>query len=298
MKVAYLILAHHMPDNVNRLCNALSSNGSGVFVHWDKKVGREIPIESVDGRITVLKQRIPVYWGDFSAVEAALKLLRAAHDSDVGFDRFILMSGSDYPLRSQSYINQFFCNNRDTEFIDLHRMPAEQRGKPISRLTRYKLRPSDSRLVNEIKKFMIGKKLLPRYRNYNVVFDGMHPYAGSAWWALSREAVSYVLDFVANRRPFVNYYRHTEVPDESFFHSILGNSVFRSKIRNSLTYVDWSAGGPHPSVMTDEHIRRFTAEKPCRASSGQGSTEVLFARKFSDDSDKLIAQLEGSNHDV
>ena len=298
MKIAYLILAHHMPRHVNRLCKALSSNASRVFVHWDKKAGREISIEPDEGFTTLLQQRIPVYWGDFSMVEAELMLLKAAHESAVGFDRFILMSGSDYPLRSQSYINQFFCNNKDTEFIDLHRMPAEQKGKPISRLTRYKLRSSDSRLVNEIKQFMIRKKLLPGYRDYKVVFEGMYPYAGSAWWALSREAATYVLDFVAERSRFVNYYKHTEIPDESFFHTILGNSEFRSNIKKSLTYTDWSAGGLHPSAMTEEHIRRFTAEVPCRADGWQCGTEVLFARKFSENSGKLISQLEGSNLDL
>jgi hypothetical protein len=133
---------------------------------------------------------------------------------------------------------------------------------------------------------------LPRTRDYKTYLGDLAPYAGSEWWALSRAACEYIVAFVREHEPLVKFFRNTICPDESFFHTILGNSPFRSKAVRSVTYADWSAGGSSPSYIGSRHIDYLAAAATFPADDILGSGEMLFARKFPDDSAALIAKLE------
>ncbi|MFR5854597.1 MAG: beta-1,6-N-acetylglucosaminyltransferase [Lachnospiraceae bacterium] len=63
-------------------------------------------------------QRIPVYWGGYSAVEATVQLLRAALLWEgQPFDRFVLLQGLDYPIRTNREIHAFLEEKAETEFL-------------------------------------------------------------------------------------------------------------------------------------------------------------------------------------
>lgn len=102
------------------------------------------------------------------------------------FDRFVLLSGADYPLRSAAAIERFFARNPGKEFINLVAMPADAAGKPLSRLTTYVPRPGLRKVLTKVRK-------PPRTRDYKAYLGPIVPYAGSTWWALSREASHVVL---------------------------------------------------------------------------------------------------------
>ena len=141
MTVAYLVAAHDNPAHLQRLIGALSSPSSKCFVHIDRKsdIEKFHGLRAHDVHITA--DRRSVYWADFSPIEATLVLLRAAMADPRRFDRFVLLSGADYPLRSAAAIERFFARNPGKEFIDLVAMPADGAGKPLSRLTTYVPRP-------------------------------------------------------------------------------------------------------------------------------------------------------------
>jgi hypothetical protein len=52
------------------------------------------------------------------------------------------------------------------------------------------------------------------------------PYFGSTWCALPRETVKYIIDFVEKNPWFNETTKLTFAPDEYFFHTIIGNSIF------------------------------------------------------------------------
>ena len=148
--------------------------------------------------ITLLNHRYDVYWDDFSKVDATIKLLDAALDSSPEPDYVVLLSASDYPLRSPEYIEDFFSRNQGCQFINLVRMPCDEIGKPIERLENYWLQtPYNSRYV--IRAFQRLNKLNGQFklirRDYKAVFNGLLPYGGSTWWALTAEACRYILSF-------------------------------------------------------------------------------------------------------
>ncbi|NMM36248.1 MAG: beta-1,6-N-acetylglucosaminyltransferase [Glaciimonas sp.] len=292
MKIAYLLLAHNNPAHLQRLISALSTSTSHFFIHIDQK-SKIDPFLSIKGNnIHFIQQRVPVFWGDFSQVEATLILLRAALSDRCGFERFVLLSGVDYPLRSASSIERFFENHPNREFMNLVAMPSEAAGKSLSRLTTYKQRPGDPLITRAIRKVLMMAGVVPHTRDYKAYLGDLAPYAGSTWWALSRQACDFILAFVTRETQAVQFFRNTLCPDESFFHTILGNSHFKSRIARNLTYTDWCAGGASPATITEKHLALFQATTWFAPDDTYGAGEMLFARKFADASVDLLARLD------
>ena len=144
MKIAYLILAHANPQHLDLLIKAISDTDSAIFIHIDKKSDMEIFSNIKGDNIHFIKKRVNVYWGEFSQVTAIINLIHAALFSSVIHQRLVLISGVDYPIKPKNYIKNLFEAHHDKEFINLIKMPSEKANKPISRLTAYRIIPSDS----------------------------------------------------------------------------------------------------------------------------------------------------------
>lgn len=82
------------------------------------------------------------------------------------------------------------------------------------------------------------------------------------------------------------------MPDESFFHTILGNSEFAAKIRRHLHYEDWSEKRPSPAMIRAEHVDRLEKQTEVVADDIWGKSELLFTRKLSDSSIDLIDRID------
>ena len=140
MSLAYLVLAHNTPSHFQRLVRALDSSRCHFFVHVDRKSNLAPFRAGVSGNtVTFLEDRVSVFWGEYSQVEAILHLMRTALRQMPTVQRLCLVSASDYPLRSAEYIEAFFAARATTEFINLVRMPCEAVGKTLDRLCPYRL---------------------------------------------------------------------------------------------------------------------------------------------------------------
>lgn len=265
----------------------LSTQDCGFFIHLDRKGDAARFTGIQDGNVFFSKERIPVYWGEFSQVEATLLLIRQALASSMRYDRLVFLQGSDYPLRSGCYIHEFFEKNGDGEFISLLKMPAP--GYPLSKinLLRYPSNKPFSRFASRA----LAKLGLFR-RDYTKSLGALEAYSGQACWALSRDACRYILDFSDQNPAVTKFFRNTFTSDEMFFHTILGNSSFRSRIRRNLVYLDWAAGADHPILLGDEHLRFFEVNEEVRVDDEWGSGEVVFARKFSDGGLDLVDRID------
>ena len=278
MKIAYLILAHGNPNHLKRLIKSLASPSSFFFVHIDKKVTNINFTIVEDNNIFFIQERIPVFWGDFSMVEATVNLIRFASVQE-NFDRFVLLSGADYSLVLAENIELFFRNNRDKEYINLLEMTDK---KIISRLTNYQFRFRTGKTTTILNRVMTKAVALIYKVSYKDVLFDLIPYKGSSWWAITQEAVDYILKFMHENPHIVNFFKNTFCPDEMFFQIILGNSIFKSRITGNLTYTDWSAGKWHPENISEKHLPFFASE----------DCDKLFARKFADNSEKLISMID------
>lgn len=289
MNIAYLVFAYKNPRLLARLIKALSSPNACFFVHIDRKCDITPFARLAADNVILLDDRETVYWAEFSGVSAILKLITHAFDAPRTFDYFLLLSGSEFPLRGAAYIEQFFATRRGTEFIDLLPVPTEAAGRRLEHVNT--CWPPSSRPVRRL-----GARLLSRcgllQRDYRNHFDGLTPYGGHTWWALSRAACSYILTFIPSHPRVVAFFQNSAQPEEFFFHTILGNSPFKTRVRRNVLFEDWSAGGCRPPLLDESQIAAFETAPAVCINDIWGSGEVLFARKFDDEHLHLVDRVE------
>ena len=319
MKIAYLITAHNHPIHFKRLINAIASKNSVCFVHVDKKS----KIEDFQGNfkqpVIFIKNRIPVYWAEFSIIPVMLMLIKESLNYSQKFERFVHLSGSDYPVAPVHRIENFFKAKPDQEFINIIKMPHPT--KPFSRLTRkypyrthleYKQnsKPSQNyfRLLLYAPKFVIkvmwrlSKKLLPFLETVSNALQRMYikkylgnltPYAGSRPWALTREACLYIQEFVNKEQKITKFFETAHSADESFFHTILANSKFKSKIFNTVILSDYFPGWKERKWVVNKTTVDIIFNNDLTTKTDlYGFADVLFLRKFEDNSKDVIDYID------
>jgi len=287
MRIAYLLLIHKDPCLLRKLIELLSRDGCGFFIHVDAKtpMGQFADIQRED---TSFCPSLPVYWSEFSQIRATRLLLQEALGSRLDYEYFVFLQGSTYPLRGGRYIQQFFQNNRGLEFMNLVKMPAP--GYPLSKINT--IRYASDKPVRRFAARALAKVGLAQ-RDYRRYLGRLEAYSGHACWALSRAACEYLLEFDAKNPNVASYFRDVFVPEESFFHTILGNSPFMARVRRNLVYADWSRSeGHHPATLTMEHVKLFSATDQFEADDEWGRGELLFARKVSDEQPEIVRAID------
>jgi Core-2/I-Branching enzyme len=287
-KTAYLVFAYKNPQLLKRAIKALSTQHCAFFVHIDRKF--DVSQFSCIGGDNVFftDKRIVVHWAEFSGIDAILLLIRQALGRTEAYKQFVLLSGSEYPLRSGRYIHTFLEENQNSEFISLLKMPSP--GKPISRINTIRFE-SDKPALRLVSRALAKVGLAQRdYRRY---LGGLEPYSGITWWSLSRKACEYVVDFAENNPHIERFFRNTFAPEESFIHTILGNSPLRDRVRGNLLFEDWTPGADHqPQNLTSQHVAFLEAQEQVWLDDAYGRREAFFARKFSDDKLDLVDRLD------
>lgn len=287
MKIAYLLLVHTNPKLIERTIRALDCGNCAFFIHVDKKSDISRFSHLKGSSVFFTEQRIPVYWGQYSQVDAILLMLRQALKGPETYDYCVLVSGSDYPLRSAQYISSFLERNHGSEFISCVKMPND--GKPLSRINTVVV-PSSRPILRFVVRVLA--KLGLAKRDYRRSLGNLEPYAGSTWWGLTRQACHYITRFVDRNPRVVAYFRYTFASDESLFHTILGNSDYQARIRRNFVYDDWHAHGASPEPISDRHDDFFRSQSEVMLHDMYGCGEALFARKFSDDRLDLVERID------
>jgi hypothetical protein len=100
-------------------------------------------------------------------------------------------------------------------------------------------------------------------------------YAGTQWFTLSARAVDAVSHFVAENPDYVDHYRRVDIPDESFFQTILLNDRSLRFVNDDKRFTSWPKG-PHPLTLLERDFDDIVT-------SGNH-----FARKFDADVDSAI----------
>src|SRR3954469_24684618 len=116
MMIAYLILAHENPRLLERMIRGLSCAWCGFFLHIDGK-SHLADFRLIDGEtVHFSDERIEVSWAEYSMDEAILLLLEQALECRTRYDYFVLLSGSDYPIKPNEYIRRYITTRAGTQF--------------------------------------------------------------------------------------------------------------------------------------------------------------------------------------
>ena len=294
MQKNYLILAHKNPLQLSRMIERLDDGASKFFIHLDAKTPIEPFAACLEGaHIRFIEKRERCVWGDFSIVQATIRLMEAASNEQ---GLFILMSGQDYPIQSQGYINDFLQCNKEFDFIEIE--PLEEKWKPKmvkDKLEHYHILHSEERghsncyapfahcsvfqKLRTLTHLLKGRLSRKNFRLLCSLPKRVAPferqYAGSQFWAFSERTFYAVLNYIREHKAALEgYYKYTSSSDEIYFHSVLMNLVAKDstiKLKDPITYVNYFRKN---NVFITEDFEKL--------SSAKGK---LFARKFDTDID-------------
>jgi hypothetical protein len=265
MKIAYILLTHRDPAQIERLVSRLIDPDSCVFIHVDRRTRAGIYEEAASrlhGYANLrFIERVRSNYASFGLVQAAIDGLRTALAGGTGFDYFILLSEQDYPIKPRSEIAATLGNGAGASFMEYRDLKSGQVGWE----DRY-----ECYHFNFIRKHGISEPLTKALKIRMSFPHGLKAYGGSQWWCLTEECVRYVLGFIDDNPGYVRFFKRTWAPDEMFFQSIVMNSPLAGRIVNdNLRYIDWPIpGSSHPAVLTMADYARLLA------------SQALFARKF------------------
>jgi len=267
MKIAFLILAHKNPKQLQMLLNALQHPAFDFYIHIDQKTNGE-PFEylSTNKNVFFIKKRAKIYWAAFGTIQATLNGFREI--SLANYDYVNVISAQDFPLKSANEIYEYLFKRKGTEFITCQSIEDEW---PVSpRVKKYHL--INWRIPG---KYRLGDFLTYILPERKFPFD--YKIVGRAnWFTLTTGAIQYSLDFLESNPSVIRYFKYCWGADEFIFSTILYNSLFKDNIADNLIYVDWSSGLAHPKILTIDDYEALKA-------SGK-----LFARKFDMETDSLI----------
>lgn len=271
MRIAYVILAHQLPDQLVRLVRRLDAPGALFLIHVNRRSDDAV-LESVRAGLADLPnvaylRRHALHWAGFGHVRATLEGLDELHRRGEPYDYAALLTGQDYPIKPVAAIERTLAGGGGRSFMVHDRMPGGL-ADGMRRIEHWHWR-------------RIGRPRgwhlrVPMRRRFPL---GLVPYSGSSYWWLTREAVEHVRAFVAEHPGYVRFFRHVDVPDECFFHTILLNSPLRDRIVcDELRLVDWTRP-TMPAIFGVDDLELLR------------SSPALMARKFDARVDARILDL-------
>ncbi|XP_062152964.1 glycosyltransferase BC10 [Alnus glutinosa] len=221
-----------------------------IYVHTHPSFNDSTPEDSVfHGR------RIPsqeVYWGTATMIDAERRLLANAL-LDFSNQRFVLLSESCIPLFNFKTIYSHLMGSKQS-FVgcfDDPRKPGRGRYNP---------------------------KMFPTV----TITDWRK---GSQWFEVHRELAVHI---VSDSKYYSIFKQHCLPPcyvDEHYIPTLVNILFPELNSNRSITWVDWSRGGPHPGKfgwgdITDEFLNRIRFGSTCFHNGNATSMCFLFARKF------------------
>ncbi|HEY6975576.1 MAG TPA: beta-1,6-N-acetylglucosaminyltransferase [Chitinophagaceae bacterium] len=268
-----MMLVHKNEDQVKRLIRHLSKDFD-IYVHIDKRV----PIKIQNEKNVFVYKKYKAYWGSFNQIMATLYLLGEAYKKQ--YDRYLLISGEDLPIKSSEEIIKFFERDQN-EYITIEKLPTGKHlNAGLNRVTRYWRNKRCSGEKNII--FSIFRRIeitlfcfinIIRTRPVDYEF-----YGGVNWFNLTGNCVKSIFEYIGRDKKYIQRFRWTRCGDEIFYQTIIHKIANLNVIDNCLRYIDRTNGGAHPKTLREEDYGKII------------NSDSLFARKFDINVDNNIIE--------
>ena len=293
MKQAYLIIAHNKIEQLKFLISLLDYEKHDFYILFDQKAritsNQKNELKQVLTKSNMFfTKEIPIYWGDYSLVEAELELFETASKQDE-YSMYHLLSGVDLPLDTAENIFNFFDSKKEYNFLTMVSDTLYRNNNIYERVAYQTFLPNlSSRSVNNL----FFKKLISLYRKIEVgvqrffkidLFKKYHldlKYA-SNWCSLNQKGVNKILE---EKELIKTIFKRTKVSDELFVPTILEKhklleTIYSSNPTNdyptdfqgNLRYINWWDGSPHTWTSSSHDIEQLKYGK---------KHGHLFSRKF------------------
>ena len=234
MKIAYVLLAHNQPRQLLRLVKALEETGD-FYIHIDKKSNIREFQEVFSGKPSVhlLEKRVNVTWAGFSMVRGYMLLLEAALASERQYDRFVMLTGQDYPLMSNAEIVETFRQNQGVEYVMAYNIMTSTVPTDKNKLLKrwYLDNPFRTRFLQRAYKSLMYHIFTKPFskKELRVSFKGelVDPYFGQMLSAFTREGAALLVDTYLNDKKYNKSMKTAFAAVELYWQTIIFNSELR-----------------------------------------------------------------------
>nr|CAJ76263.1 protein-O-xylosyltransferase [Drosophila yakuba] len=208
------------------LKRSMLRNTSTTFTWTNYLYRKLLELESKFPNIRLARKRFSTIWGGASLLTMLLQCMVDLLQSNWHWDFVINLSESDFPVKTLDKLVDFLSANQGRNFVKGH---GRETQKFIQK------QGLDKTFVEcDTHMWRIGDRKLPA----GIQVDG-----GSDWVALSRPFVAYVTHPKEDDellQALLKLFRHTLLPAESFFHTVLRNTKHcTSYVDNNLHVTNW-----------------------------------------------------------
>ncbi|MED6124396.1 hypothetical protein PIB30_058539 [Stylosanthes scabra] len=227
------------------------SNFFNIYVHAPPGYHLDVSNSSAFYRRQIPSQAVS--WGTVALADAERRLLANAL-LDFSNERFVLLSESCIPVYNFPTVYRYLIDSFHS-FVESYDDPSRYgRGR-------------------------YSRSMLPDIQL-------RHWRKGSQWFELSRVLAVYIVSDTRYYTLFRKYCKPACYPDEHYIQTFLNMFHGNLNSNRTVTWVDWSQGGPHPATygranITVNFLQAIRNNGTlCRYNSDMTSICFLFARKF------------------
>ncbi len=268
--ISFVLVTYNNPEQTLNLCGRLNAmfDHPPIAVHHDFS---QSPLNTslFSDNVHFVEGWLRTKWGSISVIDGqllALQLLYAISDPDW----FVTLSTSDYPIQSADFILSELFKSSFDGYIDSR--PVKNLGIPVKNeglghlsfghsvwpqiaYNRYVAIPLFSADVARFLRVPVERHCLP----YSFLTKRLTPFDGSvtchggdSWFTANRRVAQYLLDRTPLWRKLHRHFQTRSVPEESFYHTLLGNSPEFNLCPDNKRYTDWTNCHAHPRTLGDE----------------------------------------------
>lgn len=278
-KHAYLVMAHCDFESLRCLLKALDDSRNDIYLHIDKKT-KNVPLNEIRTWVRraelIIMPRMKIYWGHSGIIKCELLFFKTSV-ARCHYNYYHVISGMDFPLKSQDEIHDFFKGN-DKEYLTFY----EECDCDERYMYKIRIYHPFMKWIGRVSPDLKGKKKIALSIIYKIDrrikklqeitsmdrtkrYPDIHFVKGDGWFSISDDFARYI---VSKEKEIKKMYALTNCPDEFFMATAAFNSRFKDRIAgNCLREIDWNRGNPYEYKLEDLGLLKQSSN--------------LFARKIS-----------------
>jgi len=294
VKIGFVIVTYANPEQLLRLVRRLQHlyDNPPIVCHHDfSQCALRVDKFPDDVRFVLPHEKTG--WGKFAVVTAALRALELLYQKSTP-DWFVLLSGSDYPTMPADQVIADLASCGGDAFLDLREVPdtpPDASYPPPENPTLQHFGSAENlalawRRYVGFNAWVPVVRAGPRIGRHTMYFPfemkrwspfdaSFKCYYGDHWFSGNSKVAQILLTPTQRHLHLRRHLRWRVVPEECYYHCVLGNSPDVKILKATRRYSEWLGGGAHPQVLTVNDLPAIISSRAHFARKFEPGTAVL-----------------------
>lgn len=290
-----MIFAYRDTEKVKRLLDSLNYN-CDFFVHVDKKADISKFQNKLTGfdNVHFTKQRYNVCWGGWSQVKAIMEMMITASDYSKEYSHIILVTETDYPIKSNMEIESYLTNHKDHEFVLAYNYRKSNEIFKTARVFWYDY-PIKNHKIWHFVSSLINKLVLrwiPKKDYCLLNGEKTDPWFGQMLFAVTPKCADYIINIYLNDDRFNRYMKTVFAPCEFYYQTIVFNSPFRINTITGGVEQEWTKDFSWAPLHYYDYTEDIKVFDESNLDEILNSDKLYFRKAVTGTSDKLMDSID------